>query len=96
MNVVRFDTLEYANKLKRSGVSEEQAEGMTQAMKQVLESEDIATKQDVEKVRKEVEVVRKEVEVAKAENIKWMAGMLMTQTGILVAVVIAAIRISLF
>lgn len=106
MNMVQFDTLKYANKLKRSGVSEEQAEGMTEAMRQVLESQDIATKQDVELetetlrkeievVRKEIEVVRKEIEVAKTETIKWVAGMLFTQTGILLAAIIAVIKIFL-
>ena len=97
MHIVQFDTLEYANKLKLSGVSEEQAEGMTEAMKQVLESQDIATKQDVqlatETLRKEIEVVRKEIEVAKTETIKWVAGMLFTQTGILIGVMIAVIKI---
>lgn len=103
MHIVQFDTLEYAKKLKLSGVSEEQAEGMTVAMKQVLESQDIAksqdiaTKQDVqlatETLRKEIEVVRKEIEVAKTETIKWVAGMLFTQTGILIGVMIAVIKI---
>ncbi len=99
MNMVQFDTLKYANKLKLSGVSEEQAEGMTEAMRQVLESQDIATKQDVEleteTLRKEIEVVLKEIEVAKTETIKWVAGMLFTQTGILIAAIIAVIKIFL-
>ncbi len=99
MNMVQFDTLKYANKLKLSGVSEEQAEGMTEAMRQVLESQDIATKPDVEleteTLRKEIEVVRKEIEVAKTETIKWVAGMLFTQTGILIAAIIAVIKIFL-
>lgn len=90
MTVVQFDTLECANKLKESGVSEEQANATIEVMKQALEAKDIATKQDVEL---ESEKVRREIETSKAETVKWMAGMFVIQTGILIAVVIAAIKI---
>lgn len=99
MTVVQFDTLGFANKLKSSGVSEEQANGMTEAIKQVLESKDIATKQDVqletETLRREIEVVRKEIEVSKVGTLKWMAGMFLMQTGILIAAILAIIKIFL-
>ncbi len=130
MNMVQFDTLEYANKLKVSGVSEEQAEGMTEAMRQVLESKELATKQDIkdselatkrdikalevatkqdikaleastkielEKVRGDIKAVEASTKVSisesKVEMIKWMVGMFVIQTGILIAAIIAAIKI---
>lgn len=112
MNMVQFDTLEYANKLKVSGVSEEQAEGMTEAMRQVLESKELATKQDIKDSElatkrdiKALEVATKQdikaleastkvsISESKVEMIKWMVGMFVIQTGILIAAIIAAIKI---
>jgi hypothetical protein len=41
---------------------------------------------EIEGVRKEIETVRKEIAVLKTDLIKWIIGLLIAQTGILVAV----------
>jgi hypothetical protein len=41
---------------------------------------------EIERVRKEIETVRKEIAVLKTDLIKWIIGLLIAQTGILIAV----------
>ena len=41
---------------------------------------------EIEGVRKEIETVRKEIAVLKTDLIKWIIGLLIAQTGILIAV----------
>lgn len=52
---VTFDTLEYSNELKRSGIPEQQAEAITKAtsnaLQQVLDSEHLATKKDIQEIK---------------------------------------------
>jgi len=79
MAAVLFDTLKSANKLKASGVSEEQANATIEVMKQALEAKDIATRQDI----KEFEI---KIESTKSETIKWVAGLMIMQVGVFIAV----------
>ena len=51
-----FDTLAYAKKLKKAGFTEEQAEVQSEALAGVLET-NIATKRDIAEVRKEIEML---------------------------------------
>ncbi len=92
-HVVYFDTLAYANKLKRSGVPSEQAEVHAEALLEVFEDR-IATKQDLktetEKLHNEIAALRNEMNVrfteVKVEMIRWMIGLLMTQSALLITV----------
>jgi len=77
-----FDTFAYTKRLKKSGISDEHAEAMVDGLIEALKSKDVATKQDVEK----------EIEALKSETIKWMAGMLLTQTGLITAIMIAVMK----
>lgn len=82
MNMVQFDTLEYAKKLKSSGVSDEHAEAMTEAMSEALTSKDIATKRDLKELEVSLTIKIKDIESStklsmeklRGEMIKWTAG----------------------
>ena len=51
----------------------------------------LALQKEIEQVRlslqKEIEQVRKEIESAKASTIKWVIGLLVLQTGVIVSVI---------
>lgn len=55
---IAFDTLEYMDELKRSGMNQEQAEAITKAtaraLSQAIESGGIATQQDIFTVKDEI------------------------------------------
>jgi hypothetical protein len=79
-----FDTLAYSQKLRSSGIPSEHAEAHAEALKAAL-AETVATKSDVEAVRRdlkdveaalklEIERVRREMAEAKTDIIKWLAG----------------------
>ena len=54
-----FDTLTYAKKLRESGFTERQAEAQAEALRAVVEA-NLATKSDIELVRREIEQLRSE------------------------------------
>ncbi len=76
MATITFDTLSYAKKLKSAGFTDQQAEIQAEAMKELMISE-LATKADLQA----------EISKAKTEIIKWVAGMLVLQAGIVTALV---------
>jgi len=57
MNAVTFDTLKYANTLKKAGFTQEQAEAQASALSEVMEVnlKELATKGDIEALRKEID-----------------------------------------
>ncbi|MDY0137423.1 MAG: hypothetical protein RBS36_09660 [Thiomicrospira sp.] len=66
MSVITFDTLKFVKTLRSSGMSEEQAEAIANAVKDAQETQ-LVTKYDLQK---EFEPVRKELLL-----IKWMIGL---------------------
>ncbi|MBF0556937.1 MAG: DUF1640 domain-containing protein [Nitrospirae bacterium] len=91
MAAVLFDTLRVVESLRSSGFSEEQAKGLSEALKvaQETSTEGLATKADLEKVRLElkadIESVKAEIEKSKLDSIKWMLAFWATQIGIMIA-----------
>ena len=76
MSTITFDTLKYTKRLREAGYTEQQAEAAAEAQKDVLAEvleATIATKQDV-----------KETEL---NIIKWVAALLIAQTGVIVALI---------
>ncbi len=90
MSVTAFDTLGYFEKLKAAGVPEEQARVQVEVMQGVIKSYDdasrkeIATKGDLQDVRNEL---RNEIATAKHEILKWVMGLMVAQTALIIAVV---------
>jgi len=57
MNAITFDTLKYANRLKKAGFTPEQAEEQAGALSEVLEVnlKELATKADIAMLKQEME-----------------------------------------
>ena len=68
MTTITFDTLAYSKKLREAGVEEKQAEAQAVALASVLKetSGDLATKQDIDRLRDQVD--------AKLKLLQWMLG----------------------
>lgn len=77
MTTITFDTLAYSNKLQSAGVPREQAEAMAaanaEAFKDMVSTQQLATKQDIAD--------------AKHEILKWMVTAMIAQTALLVGII---------
>lgn len=71
MTTVTFDTLKFANELKKAGIPDSQAEAEARALANAIGEIDVATKRDLAKLE-----LRMTIKVG---------GMLMAVTGILIA-----------
>lgn len=85
-NGITFDTLATAKRFKAAGMSEEQAEVISEVMKEFQEARlrELATKGDLQL---EIEKIRKEIAEAKNEILKWVVGLMLAQTGLIVAAI---------
>ncbi|MBF0239697.1 MAG: DUF1640 domain-containing protein [SAR324 cluster bacterium] len=78
-----FDTLQFYNRLEKAGFTKDQAEIVTELVKETQEksfesiSENLATKDEL----------RHEINQAKLDLIKWIITLLLAQTGIIAALV---------
>ena len=88
-----LDTLTLARELKDAGIEPQQADAITHVVQQASEHADPATRADLDTHRAEV---RAELAALEARLIKWMIGIALTATGIIVAagtaVVVAVFR----
>lgn len=91
MPAVTFDTLEYSQMLQDAGVPREQAEAFAKANAKAFNSmvitQQLATKQDIEGVKREIDEVRREAEANKHEILKWMVTAMIAQTALLVGII---------
>ena len=77
-----LDTLTLARELKDAGIEPQQADAITHVVQQASEHADPATRADLDTHRAEV---RAELAALAARLIKWMIGIALTATGIIVA-----------
>ena len=77
-----LDTLTLARELKDAGIAPEQADAITHVVQQATEQADPATRADLNTYRAEV---RADIAALEARLIKWMIGIALTATGIVVA-----------
>lgn len=101
MNVATFATLGYFEKLKAVGVPDEQARVQVETLQAVLQNYDaasrkeLATKGDVQDARNaltadlqaNIQNLRNELAATKHEILKWMRGLIVAQTALILAVV---------
>ncbi|MCK2097710.1 CCDC90 family protein [Thauera aromatica] len=84
MSAVTFDTLKYVERLTAAGLPEKQAKAEAEALREALgdlaELKSLTTKDDISQVRIEISD-------AKADIIKWMAGLMLAQAGLVAALV---------
>ena len=84
---IAFDTLAYAKKLKAVGVPDHQAEIQAETFAEIIDA-NLATKRDLKELELRLEAQIKESENRTTVNIvKWVAGMLIAQTGVIAALV---------
>ena len=96
MTATTFDALAYFEKLKAAGVPEDQAKVQANAFRDYTAIQDenarreLATKGDIQALRlemKEMEMrLAEKVESGKHEVLKWLIGLLLTQSALLVAI----------
>ncbi len=77
-----LDTLSLARELKDAGIESRQADAITHIVQQAAEHGDPATRADFDTLRAEV---RADLAALEARLIKWMIGVALTATGIIVA-----------
>ncbi len=92
-----FDTLDYFEKIKNAGFTEEQAKVQVEAMQGVVRSYDearrkeLAAKGDIQDLRLEMKSMEmrlsEKIEANKHEILKWMVGTMVAQTALIVAVI---------
>ena len=89
-STITFDTHAYIKKLKDAGFNERQAEALSDAQKEsfteILDTT-LATKSDILRLEREIASVKVEIASSRAETIKWVAGMLVVQAGVVAALV---------
>jgi hypothetical protein len=79
MAAITFDTLQYVEKLKSGGFTEQQAKVMAEAQKQAIDTAadaTLATKSDINEVKKEIELIERRLigHDAKFNLLQWMVG----------------------
>ncbi|MBF0436353.1 MAG: DUF1640 domain-containing protein [Magnetococcales bacterium] len=88
MMTITFDTLAYAKRFKSAGFSDQQAEEVVTALRDVRDArlEEMATKGDIKEIVMEIEKVWREISESKADTIKWIVGLLLAQSGLIITV----------
>lgn len=71
MSAITFDTLEFTRRLTDTGVPRDQAEATAEAVKEAVGESDLVTRGDIHEL--------------KIDLIKWMVGLLIAQTALLIA-----------
>ena len=84
MTTITFDTLQFVRRLKAAGVPEAQAEAFAEAFMEAQSQADLATKRDLMELEMRL---RTDLASVKSEIIKWVAGMLLLQAGLVAALV---------
>ena len=82
MATITFDTHKFIRKLKESGVSEKQAEAISEAFQNAQGEANLATKQDVEVAIKTLE----------ANLVRWIIGAGFLQTALIAALLIKLMK----
>ena len=87
MTALTFDTLAYSRTLQDAGVAPAQADAFAKAQKVALDemvaAKEVATKMDLLQVKMEL---TEKIEATKHETIRWLIGLLVAQTALIVAV----------
>ncbi len=81
MSTIAFDTLKFVRKLKEAGFEEKQAEAVADAFRDA-QSEGQPITREYFDIR-----LKAEIDASKADMIKWIAGLLLAQAGLVAALV---------
>ena len=84
MATITFDTLKFTRMLEASGMPPEQAEAIAEAFREAAWQADLATRQDLRELELRLDAKISEI---KFDLVKWIAGMLLAQAGLVAALV---------
>ena len=91
MTTLTFDTHEFIRTLQDAGFEQSQAEAVANAFKNASSQAEIVTKPDIELLRRDMREseLRLEAKISdiKYDLVKWIAGMLLAQAGLVAALV---------
>jgi hypothetical protein len=86
MSTATFDTHKFVRRLKEAGLPEMQAEVIADAFRDASSAAELATKQDLQnlEIRFDAEL-RTRLKELEATLLKWVVGLLIAQTAVLIA-----------
>jgi len=84
MTAITFDTLKFVRTLRSANFDEAQAEAISSAFRDAQTEAKVATQADVEQLRTEMREMEHRI---KLDMIKWMIGIAVAQTAILVGLI---------
>lgn len=91
MATLTFDTHQFIKTLQDAGFEQPQAEAVVSAFKAASHQAEIATQEDIGLVRRDLREVELRLEAKisdiKYDLVKWIAGMLLAQAGLVAALV---------
>lgn len=91
MAAITFDTHQFIRTLQDAGFEQTQAEAVANAFKAASVQAEIATQADIDLVRRDIREseLRLEAKISdiKYDLVKWIAGMLLAQAGLVAALV---------
>lgn len=99
MAAIIFDTLAYTQRLEKSGFTREQAEAVAnanaEALRDMTATQELGTRKDLAEAKTNLEKslaetkadLQKQIAEAKHELLKWLIGMITTQTALLVGII---------
>ncbi|PAV02146.1 DUF1640 domain-containing protein [Arsenophonus sp. ENCA] len=97
MGQVAFDTLKFVETLEGAGLPKDQAKAISLAVRESHEAVDVATKRDLEDVRKdlsaEIALVRKDVEALTNSLLIKLSGIMLTIVGAAATIVTLVIKL---
>ncbi|PZN78987.1 MAG: DUF1640 domain-containing protein [Candidatus Methylumidiphilus alinenensis] len=84
MATITFDTLKFIRKLEAAGFDTKQAEAVADAFREASGEAELATRQDLRELNLHLEAKINDI---KFDLVKWIAGMLLAQAGLVAALV---------
>lgn len=84
--MLAIDTLAYAKELQEYGFTQQQAEGQAKTLGKIID-ENLATKHDIELVRKEIVEVRRDIEEMGMKLTIRLGGMLVVGIGVVATLI---------
>lgn len=92
MATITFDTLKFAERLKASGMPEEQAKSIAEAFRDAQQETEVATRGDLKELelnmKKEIKEVELKIADAKADLVRWVVSAGILQTAIIATLVL--------
>ncbi len=92
MATITFDTLKFAERLKASGMPDEQAKSIAEAFRDAQQETEVATRGDLKELelsmKKEIKEVELKIADAKADLVRWVVSAGILQTAIIATLVL--------